>query len=70
MFLDPREPQKVAETAANLGLRHVVVTSVARDELKDGGARHFARTIHAIRERIPGVVVEVPPFVTEMRFRF
>jgi lipoic acid synthetase len=40
-------------------LRHVVVTSVARDELRDGGAPHFARTIRAIRQRIPGVVVEV-----------
>ncbi len=59
MFLDPREPERVAEAAANLGLRHVVVTSVARDELKDGGARHFARTIQAIRDKIPGVVVEV-----------
>lgn len=59
MHLDPLEPQHVAEAAANLGLKHVVVTSVARDELRDGGARHFARTIHALRERIPGVVVEV-----------
>lgn len=57
--LDPEEPERVAEAAANLGLRHVVVTSVARDELPDGGASHFAATIHAIRRRIPGVVVEV-----------
>ena len=59
LLLDPMEPEKVAEAASNLGLRHVVVTAVARDELRDGGARHFARTIHAIRKRIPGVVVEV-----------
>jgi lipoyl synthase len=57
--LDPAEPERVAEAAVNLGLRHVVVTSVARDELPDGGAAHFAATIHAIRRRIDSVVVEV-----------
>src|SRR5512133_2753733 len=41
LHLDPLEPERVAEVADNLGLRHVVVTSVARDELRDGGAHHF-----------------------------
>jgi lipoic acid synthetase len=57
--LDDREPERVAETAAGLGLRHVVVTSVTRDDLPDGGAEHFARTIRAIRRASPGAVVEV-----------
>ena len=53
------EPEAVAEAAARLGLRHVVVTSVTRDDLADGGAAHFARTIEAVRRRLPGAVVEV-----------
>lgn len=57
--LDPAEPERVAETSANLGLRHVVVTSVTRDDLPDGGAAHFAATIRAIRRRGPSAVVEV-----------
>lgn len=57
--LDPEEPERVAETTANLGLRHVVVTSVTRDDLPDGGAAHFAETIRAIRRRSPAAVVEV-----------
>ncbi|MDN5348486.1 MAG: lipoyl synthase [Clostridia bacterium] len=57
--LDPGEPQRVAEAAARLGLRHVVVTSVTRDDLPDGGAGHFAATIRALRERLPGCIVEV-----------
>ncbi len=57
--LDPEEPERVAETAANLGLKHVVVTSVTRDDLDDGGASHFADTIRAIRRRCPTVVIEV-----------
>ena len=57
--LDPEEPERVAETSANLGLRHVVVTSVTRDDLPDGGAAHFAETIRAIRRRSPSAVVEV-----------
>lgn len=56
---DPEEPAHVAEAAAELGLRYVVVTSVTRDDLEDGGAVHFAATIRALRERIPGVGVEV-----------
>ncbi len=53
------EPERVAEAAARLGLAHVVVTSVTRDDLGDGGAGHFARTIRAIRMRLPRAVIEV-----------
>lgn len=53
------EAYQVAEAAEQLALKHVVVTSVARDELEDGGARGFTLTIRALRERIPGVTVEV-----------
>ncbi len=55
----PDEPRGVAEAAKRMGLRHVVVTSVTRDDLKDGGADQFAQTIHALREALPQVVVEV-----------
>jgi lipoyl synthase len=57
--LDADEPQRVGEAVAKLGLRHVVVTSVDRDDLPDGGAEHFARTIRAIREAAPGTTIEV-----------
>jgi lipoic acid synthetase len=57
--LDAGEPERVAEAAAELGLSHAVVTSVNRDDLADGGAEHFARTIRAIRGRVPGCTVEV-----------
>lgn len=57
--LDSDEPLKVAEATARLGLKHVVVTSVDRDDLADGGAEHFARTIRAIRERTPETTIEV-----------
>jgi lipoic acid synthetase len=57
--LDAEEPQKVAEATASLGLKHVVVTSVDRDDLADGGGEHFARTIRAIRERNAGTTIEV-----------
>ncbi|HOF19386.1 MAG TPA: lipoyl synthase [Phycisphaerae bacterium] len=53
------EPQAVAEACQRLALRHVVLTSVTRDDLPDGGAEHFARTIHAVRERLPRATVEV-----------
>lgn len=56
---DSDEPQKVAEAAARLGLRFAVITSVTRDDLPDGGAQHFADTIHALRSRISGIKVEV-----------
>jgi len=57
--LDPEEPARVAEAAAELRLSHVVVTSVNRDDLPDGGAAHFAATIAAIRRRLPEAKVEV-----------
>jgi len=56
---DPEEPFRVAEAAHALGLRYVVVTSVTRDDLPDGGAAIFAATIRAIRKKIPDVQVEV-----------
>ena len=57
--LDPTEPVRVASAAAELGLRHVVVTSVTRDDLPDGGAEHFAQTISALRTVDPTTTVEV-----------
>jgi len=57
--LDTQEPEHVAEATAKLGLTHVVVTSVDRDDLADGGAQHFARTIAAIRARCPGTTIEI-----------
>ncbi len=56
---DPDEPARVAEAAVRMNLRFVVVTAVARDDLADGGAAHFANTIRALRERNPGIKVEV-----------
>lgn len=53
------EPQQVAEAAAQLELSYVVITSVNRDELADGGAAHFAETIHAVRRRLPNARIEV-----------
>jgi lipoyl synthase len=53
------EPARVAEAVSRLQLRHVVITSVTRDDLPDGGADHFARTIQAIRERLENVTIEV-----------
>jgi lipoic acid synthetase len=58
-LLDPHEPQRVAEGVAGLGLAHVVVTSVDRDDLDDGGAGHFVRTIEAIQKRSPATTIEV-----------
>lgn len=62
--LDPFEPRKSAETVELMRLKYVVLTSVNRDDLPDGGAGHFARTIHAIHQRTPKVLVEclVPDF--------
>ena len=57
--LDPHEPQRVAETARAMGLKHIVVTSVARDELADEGAGQFAATIRSLRQEIPNAIVEV-----------
>lgn len=56
---DPDEPVRVAEAAAAMGLRFVVVTAVARDDVPDGGAAHFAATIRALRDRLPEAKVEV-----------
>jgi lipoic acid synthetase len=58
-LLDPHEPERVAAGVAGLGLAHVVVTSVDRDDLEDGGADHFVRTIRAIRQRSPQTTIEV-----------
>lgn len=57
--VDPDEPRRVAEAAAALTLRHVVVTSVTRDDLPDGGAAHFAAVIRALREGMPAATIEV-----------
>jgi lipoic acid synthetase len=57
--VDPLEPEHVAEAVAAMGLRHVVITSVDRDDLPDGGAGHFARVIEAVHRRCPGTAVEV-----------
>jgi lipoyl synthase len=56
---DAAEPMRVAEAAALMGLSHVVVTMVTRDDLADGGASHIVATIEAVRDRVPGVAVEV-----------
>ncbi|HVG17703.1 MAG TPA: lipoyl synthase [Blastocatellia bacterium] len=63
------EPEEVAEAAAQLGLRYVVITSVNRDELPDGGAAHFASTISAVRRRLPQARIEVltPDFKGDRR---
>jgi lipoic acid synthetase len=53
------EPDQVAEAAAELGLQYIVITSVDRDELPDGGASHFAKTIGAVRRKLPGSMIEV-----------
>jgi lipoic acid synthetase len=58
-WFDPDEPRRVAEAVAAMGLEHVVVTSVARDDLPDGGASLFAETIRQLRESCPGMGVEV-----------
>lgn len=57
--LEADEPQRVAEATRRMGLKHVVITAVARDDLKDGGAEHFKHTIEAVRETNPGIIIEV-----------
>ncbi|MFD2678232.1 lipoyl synthase [Camelimonas lactis] len=57
--LDLDEPARVADAVASLGLSHVVITSVDRDDLKDGGALHFANVIHAIRAAAPATTIEI-----------
>ena len=59
MRLDPEEPAHVARMAASMELRHVVVTSVNRDDLEDGGSRHFAATVEAVRRALPAAQLEV-----------
>jgi len=56
---DPEEPQRVAEAAARMGLKYVVLTSVNRDDLHDGGAAHFAATVREVRRETPGAGIEV-----------
>jgi lipoic acid synthetase len=57
--LEADEPQRVAEATRRMGLRHVVITAVARDDLQDGGAGHFQQTIEAVRAANPGTIIEV-----------
>ncbi len=66
--LDLQEPERVAEAAEKMGLNHCVITSVARDDLKDGGATIFAETIRAMRKRLPLCSVEVliPDFMGDI----
>jgi lipoic acid synthetase len=71
--LDPTEPWRVAEAVALMGLKHVVITSVDRDDLADGGAAHFAATVAAIRAAAPAATIEIltpdflrkPPFAAQ-----
>ncbi len=57
--LEADEPQRVAEATRRMGLKHVVITAVARDDMADGGADHFRQTIEAVRSLNPGIVIEV-----------
>lgn len=59
--LDWEEPERVADSVEMMGLKHVVITAVARDDLKDGGAKVFAETVNAVHKRMPGTTVEVLP---------
>ncbi len=67
--LDRDEPRRVADAVAKLALKHVVITSVDRDDLADGGAQHFAETIQAIRESSPATTIEIltPDFLRKDR---
>ena len=66
--VDPTEPQRVADASERLGLRYVVVTSVTRDDVADGGAAQFAETVRAVRQRLPTVGIEVltPDFAGDL----
>jgi len=57
--LEEDEPERVAEATKRMGLKHVVITAVARDDLEDGGAKHFQETIEAVRTENPGIIIEV-----------
>jgi len=59
LALEADEPARVAEATRRMQLKHVVITAVARDDLKDGGAEHFRQTIEAVRKLNPGIVIEV-----------
>ncbi len=59
LALEADEPKRVAEATRRMRLKHVVITAVARDDLKDGGSEHFRKTIEAVRELSPGIVIEV-----------
>ena len=59
LALEEDEPERVAQAVSRMKLKHVVITAVARDDLKDGGALHFARTIEAVRAAQPAIVIEV-----------
>src|SRR5580765_1674610 len=59
LALEADEPARVAEASRRMGLKHVVITAVARDDLPDGGAEHFCRTIDAVRALSPDIVIEV-----------
>ena len=67
--LDPNEPERVGRAVAQMGLHHVVITSVDRDDLDDGGAQHFADVIASIREAAPGTTIEIltPDFLRKDR---
>lgn len=67
MALEVDEPERVAEATRRMKLRHVVITAVARDDLPDGGAAHFQRVIHRVREVNPGILIEVltPDFMDD-----
>jgi lipoic acid synthetase len=66
--LDESEPENVASALSEMGLKYVVLTSVDRDDLPDGGAAHFAETIRLVKERIPGLLIEalIPDFQDDM----
>src|SRR5262245_31656213 len=59
LALEIDEPARVAEATHRMGLKHVVITAVARDDLADGGAEHFRQTIEMVRARNPGIIIEV-----------
>ncbi len=67
--IDEAEPENVARAAAEMGLKYVVITSVTRDDLSDGGADHFAKTINAVRRALPHAKIEVltPDFKGDLR---
>ena len=69
---DANEPEKLAQTIADMALRYVVITSVDRDDLRDGGAQHFADCISAIRAKSPNIKIEtlVPDFRGRMTARW